>query len=634
MRASIFSLCLCTVPALSATAIPTLLPPRVITAKKPIPVLSSDKVTDKDIITNQYAHVAQAIANVPGVYVSQQGSEGQLSSVFIRGGNSSHTSVIVDGMCVNDPSTGLFNFAGLGTEGAATVTVLRGASVADGSPDALSGAVIIETRRGRNNADDRPVVDTRLEGGTFNTYNAEAGFEGQTGIDGQSGSSDYHVRLIRAASRGSVTTPARLHTIPRQVGADPSDRIAFVARTGTQLTDTWRLNMWNRVQETNDYSVSTYPLHANSARHGNVKSNVHRFEIETDLTRYTQKMGYSTVLNQRTNASAMTPFDPTDTTKGRADTLYFKNETRIIDTYRVLVHLTNERQEHCTQTQFLSPINHRAIAQTAGLGHTISPSKVWNAELWTRWHHHTAFKHYYSTKAKTDYTLTATRTLFLASYSTGIRAPSLHQLYAPNGGNASLNPEKSQGFDIGVEQTIVPKRLHVGATYFEQKFDALIVSVPITEVTSHFRNISKAKTYGIETFVEAKLGSAEAPPVTARIEYTFLHAKDAVLNTQLLRRPMHKLTAHLLWQVTEPWLLGIGIVHYGKRADCDAIAFNRVYRKGPTVLRLFGAYTLNPDVDFFARVENAGNSQYEYPDGFAAPGIACYAGIRLKSAVL
>ena len=54
-----------------------------------------------------------------------------------------------------------------------------------------------------------------------------------------------------------------------------------------------------------------------------------RIEIETDLTRYSQKMGYSVVMNERTNSSAMPPFDPIETTKGRTDTLYFKNEVHV-----------------------------------------------------------------------------------------------------------------------------------------------------------------------------------------------------------------------------------------------------------------------------------------------------------------
>ena len=598
------------------------LAPIIVTAKKTAPALSTDAVTAKDIVANQYERVSDAIANIPGVYTSQYGSLGQLTSVFIRGGNSEHTSVLIDGMKANDPSTGMFNFAGLGTEGASTVAVLRGVSVADGGTDALSGVISIETRRGQNSVDDTTRFDTKLEGGSYDTYSIESGFEGKTGR------ADYHLRIIRDASHGSVTTPRYLQTIPRQAQPDPSDRTGFIARTGVQLNNTWRINMWNRTQSANDYSAD--PFYTNPARHSRTNSNFHRGEIETDLDRYKQKMGYSLALTERTNQSAYEPFSQSDTTKGSINTLYFKNEYQFTKAYTLLTQFTNEQLAQHSHVQFSDQTHHRALQQSAAIGHKINPVDAWHVELWARWHNHTAFKQYYSTKVKTDYTIDATRTTLLASYGTGIRAPSLSQLYAPKGGNASLNPEKSKGYDVGIEQDVMPKRLRIGTTYFVQNFDDLIVAIPITLTTSRYMNVSKAKTYGIESFVEAKLGASDTPPVTVRVEYTFLHAKDAVRNAQLSRRPMHKLTMHLLWQVTEPLLLGVGAVHYGKYADNDSVTYGRIYRKGPTVLRAWGSYAVNKKTDVFARVENATNCHYEYPEGFAAPGIACYGGVRVR----
>lgn len=605
-------------PALSATT----LAPITVTAKKPTPTPATNNITENDIQTNQYERVTDAIANTPGIYVAQQGSIGQLTSVFIRGGNSEHTSVIIDGMKANDPSTGTFNFAHLGTEGVSTVNVLRGVSVADGGTDALAGAIIIETRRGQNSIDDTPRFDTKIEGGSFNSYGIESGLEGQ------SDHIDYHVRVIRNASHGSVTTPSRLQTIPRQRQPDPSDRTGFIARTGAKFNDTWRMNLWNRIQKANDTSASTF--YPNPARHGKTTSNFHRAEIETDLNAYTQKMGYALSLTERVNTSEYAPFDPSNTTAGRTDTLYFNNAYQVAQTYKILSNITNERQEQSAQTEFSTPTHHRAIQQTAALGNKLSPTDVWNIELWGRWHHHTAFKHHYSTKAKTDYTIAPTQTTLIASYGTGIRAPSLYQLYSTQGGNSSLNPEKSKGFDLGFEQIILKNHSRMGVTYFEQNFNDLITAVPISLEQSRYMNTEKATTYGTESFIETKLGARDTAPVTMRIEHTYLHAKDTLKNTQLLRRPMHKITTHLVWQVTEPLVLGAGVIHYGKRSDRNAITFDRVYRKGPTILRVWSSYRLNKKTEFFGRIENAGNSHYEYPEGFMAPGIALYGGVKFK----
>ncbi len=608
---------------------PTSLAPIIVTAERPPADLSKKTITANNIRINQYEHVTDALTTVPGVYVAQQGSQGQPTAVFIRGGNSEHTNVIIDGIKANDPTapSGAFNFAGLGTEGADTITVLKGASIAAGNIDALSGNVILDTKRGEGS----PTIDTLIEGGSFNTYLMN------TGVQGATNTADYYIRFAHEDSRGTRTTPLYLRTMPRQSGCDPSNRTSFIARTGASFNDTWRVNMWNRIQKANAFYADAYRV--NPARFSTTDTQLHRAEIEGTPGSHKTTFGYSLAQTDRTVKNAHAPFAEQADYTGRIHTLYNKNDFHLNKHYITHVQLTTERQEYQAENAPYTHNNAHAIHQTVASGHTIKPTDVWLIELWGRLHHHSAFKQRYSTKALTRYVLRQTGTTLLASHSTGIRAPSLAQLNDPFSGNSFLRPEASKGYDIGFEQDIIAKRLMVGSTYFTQNFTDLIENQHITYDQWKYSNVGRAKTHGVESFLSATI----AKPLTIRLEHTFLHAKDAIHNTQLMRRPMHKVAAQAIITVTNAVHLGAGWIKYGKHVDFDPASQGRTYKRGTGIMRLWATYKLTPhtrtnsntsssrtDTELFARIENATNKCYEYPAGFAIPRFAMYIGARFQ----
>lgn len=72
-----------------------------------------------------------------------------------------------------------------------------------------------------------------------------------------------------------------------------------------------------------------------------------------------------------------------------------------------------------------------------------------------------------------------TGTKIKGTFGTGFKAPSLYQLFAPPTlwgpiGNKNLNPEKSKGWDFGIEQDLFKERLFLGATLFRNDFKDLI----------------------------------------------------------------------------------------------------------------------------------------------------------------
>src|SRR4051812_28299999 len=131
-----------------------------------VTVLSGD-----DLRARGVTRVTDALREVPGAMLVQSGSYGALTSLFLRGGESRYTKVLIDGVPVNAPG-GSFDFSHLTTDNIDRIEIVRGpASVLYGA-DAVTGVVQIFTRHGAS----APSASLSARGGTYRTLD----FDGET----------------------------------------------------------------------------------------------------------------------------------------------------------------------------------------------------------------------------------------------------------------------------------------------------------------------------------------------------------------------------------------------------------------------------------------------------------------------
>ena len=116
----------------------------------------------------------EPLRNVPGTAITQVGARGSTASVFVRGGASNFTKVLVDGVPANDIGGGL-DIADLETTGIDRVEVLRGSNSVLYGSDALAGVINITTRRGQTRI---PEASVAVDGGNLGTSHEDLSLGG------------------------------------------------------------------------------------------------------------------------------------------------------------------------------------------------------------------------------------------------------------------------------------------------------------------------------------------------------------------------------------------------------------------------------------------------------------------------
>ncbi len=137
---------------------------------------STTVITAVDIQAQQIRTVPDALAAVPGLNIVQTGGPGGQTSVFIRGTNSNHVKVLIDGIDVSDPSNPnqAYDFGQLLTGDIARIEVLRGPQSGLYGSDAIGGVISITTKAGEG----PPRMTVTGDGGSFSTFNQRVGLSG------------------------------------------------------------------------------------------------------------------------------------------------------------------------------------------------------------------------------------------------------------------------------------------------------------------------------------------------------------------------------------------------------------------------------------------------------------------------
>jgi len=567
-------------------------------------------INEAEITRTRQSSVAEVLRGKLGLDVIRSGGSGGATSIFLRGANSQHTKVLMDGIPINDPShpNRGFDFSSLSADNIERIEVLRGPqSILYGS-DALGGVINIITKRGEG----PPSIRASGMGGSFGTARTSLSISGGDQASYYSVSGGYsHTDGISAASVLNGNTEPDRHRNGNLSG-----------RFGWNLSENLNVDYVFRYID-RDLEIDSYDFTAgftDDLLRANLSQQfMNRIQLRSlswdGLVE--NKIGFSQTNYLRQDTAVMFPaFEPAE----------FDGQTRQADWQSNLVVTENQLVTvgvdylHESASSNLNP--HQQQYNTGVyLQDQITLTDHWFASAGFRWDNHSAAGNASTYRISTRYLPPGTGREFHGSIGTGFRAPALAENFF-TGGNPALLPERSRGWDIGMQQSLLDGVIILDATCFRNDFRNLI---DYDFITNTLQNIGQARATGLEVSGTCIL----TPQSTISANYTCTDAKDLQFGGKLARRPHHKASLTYGRQsLDERTQLNATLLVVGDRLDLPQ-------RYGGTVLdnylllNLAGSYQINPQWELFGRIDNVTNEQYIEALGFGTPGIAGYAGLNV-----
>lgn len=564
-------------------------------------VTSSVTVMDlPELVAAQVDSLADALRSVPGLSVMQTGGAGGSTSVFIRGGNSDHTLIMVDGVRMNSSDASYGNYLGAaGICGLDRAEVLRGPQGTLYGASAMGGVIVLESARGT----DANLGRVSLEAGSFNTYRGSVEWRGSTDSLGY------------AASLSGISTD-------NDRAYSEFDEVAYSARLEGKLGDRLTLGFTLRGQDVNTGSPgnvgSTYIAEVDSVNH---LSTVYAAWQPSD--QLSSRLTYGWVQQEYT----YTPLPPP---VGNAwDSDYYSRDTRNVldwqtnwdpvENLAVIAGLTAETEDIGTITPTANDRFDNDSRAAYALFH-YTPASGTTLFGGVRHDDYDQFGNATTWKAGAAHLFEGSGTKLRINYGTGFAAP--RPIYVQGGpwytANPDLLPEESEGWDFGIDQSFGNGLAVASLTYFTNDFTNLLVydfTVP------GMLNTGRASSDGLE----AALAVNPTEQLSLRFAYTQLNAENDSLDVPLLRRPKHRFSGQVIYRPTDAVVVGAGFE--GVDGGFDGSSSAPVAMPGWTVYRFFGSYDLGNGVRLKARLENAFDKAYEPVSGYPALPLGGYAGI-------
>jgi vitamin B12 transporter len=562
-------------------------------------------ITQEQIQQSGQSTVSEVLRGQLGLDVVRQGGPGGVTSVFLRGANSQHTKVLLDGIPLNDPSNATrgFDFSSLSVDNIERIEVLRGPqSVLYGS-DAIGGVVNIITTRGSG-----PLkVRATTMGGSFGTAHTAVQASGGTDKYYYSlGGSWLHTDGISAASehRGNTERDRyRNGTVSGRVGVTPSEllNVDYVFR-------------YNDIQaEVDDFDFFTNAPVDNLIRQNLSRAFYNRVQV--------QSFALDGLIEQRVGFN-LTDYNRRDTDPGLFSPPRFFGQTREVD-YLANLQLTdknlfsvgaNYMQEDGTTT--FDPQQSQTRSGVF-LNDQIQVGDNWFNTVGVRWDDNSRAGPASTYRLTSMYKFPDQQTNIHGSLGTGFRAPALAEsLFAF--GNPNLRPEESKGWDFGLGRNVFDGLLTWDITYFRNDYTDLIV-FDFTSFT--LENIGRARSSGVE-FTSTML-LTETTTLTGN--YTLTDTLNADTGLALLRRPRNKLGLTLtryLWE--RKGQIGANMLYVDNRLDTGSNVLSPYI-----TLNMTGAYRPSDRYELTARLDNLTDTRYEEVFGYGTPGISGYGGLSI-----
>ena len=571
-------------------------------------------LTQEDIAASGQPFLIDVLRRVPGIAITQSGGAGSLSDIRIRGGESDHTKVLINGIEVNDTSSAQFDFGHLLSSQIERVEIIRGSQSLIHGANATGGVIAITTKTGRGDL----TGDYQADGGSFGTWHGAANFGG----GGQNFSFGGGLDIYNSDG----------HDVS-SLGRDEKDDYRNYT---AHLRADWFQD---------DFKARFSARHVNSKFNGDSFSSTtapdgpsleHNDQTELGAgVSHDRELLKSLDLHNEVNLSLFslarqTIGDFSSSIRQQRLNIHYKTSLNIDDRVDLALLLGWEEEELNQQNNFAEV---EQFAAGEGQVH------LWGFDLTAG----VRGEFYNNSENGTLWRLTAARALPVwdfvrvhGSYGTSINKPTLYDLYGFSPSSYCPNPdlklEKSDSWDVGLDVDAISfvSGLTFGATAFgidtQDELQSVFgvpfgspprIGCPDGTDSSIINVAGRTKRIGAELEAEWQV----LDDLFLSTNYTYTRAKRAD-GTESLRRPKHIWSLNLSWKI---WRFSLGGDMSWTSSQRDFAATIPSY----FLFNLHGSYAVNEKLDVFVRLENI-TDENTIINGYDRRGFGAYAGIKGK----
>jgi vitamin B12 transporter len=548
-----------------------------------------DVIGGDELLRLPAADLGDALRMRAGVEVARLGGPGQQTSVFLRGTDSNHVLVLVDGLRINPGTIGSAAIQNIPPDQVERVEIVKGPRSALYGSDAIGGVINVITRKGtgRNASvqagfgryDSKSaslaagIGDERADASIGLSWLDSAGFPTRTGDGTDRGYENLSVNGAVRASVGGVELGLRAwHASGTSEYSDffvtPVDQdfanAAFAATAGLAPTAIWQSSL-----------MAGYAL-------DELDQNQSPDFLETQ--RLTLDWQNDITLSERNTLTAGLLWQDED-----ADALAFG--------------LPYESSIRTSQFYLQDQA-------------TIGAHRLVLAAAYTD---HETFGGHFTGNVEYGFAFGAGAELVFGA-GTAFRAPDATDLFG-FGGNPALEPEESESIEAGWRQRIGENQ-SFSLTLFRTEIDELIEFVVTDPDTfeGENRNVARARIEGAEAAwrYEGALWSARAGA-------TLQDPRNAATDERLLRRTRENLTFALQRRI-RGHQLALDLLYAGERRDFGFPAQIRL--PAYWIASLSGRAAIGDRWTLLARMENLFDEEYELASGYNTMGRSLFVSLR------
>jgi len=549
---------------------------------------TSTVISRQEIIESQALSVVDVLRTKTGIDIASNGGPGQTSSIFIRGAESDHTLIMIDGVKINPGTIGVAAIQNIPVNMIDRIEVIMGPRSTLYGSDALGGVIQIFTRRGET-------AEAGWRFGSFNTQELSASYHRK----------DENIRL------GIDLSGARTDGFPTRTEADddsPYTNDSINLKLGNTFGNTdLDFQYLGSRGRTDYYDFFLTPVaqdFTNSATSLIAKINA----MDNWISRI--KLSYfKDDIQQR---------QTTDYLKTSRYELDWQNDI-VIGERNLLTAGIQSYRENAESLSFGTGFDE----DTDTVGIYVQDQYESGANQVTaglRYIDHSSFDG--KTTGELSYGYQASQaTKLIASFATGYRAPGSTDRFG-FGGNPDLKPETSESIELSARFN--PSSVHrTRISLFQNEIDNLINFVDPDGFSGpnpgRNENIDETRTRGVELAYAFRNG-----PYVVDTGITYQDPKDLTTGKQLARRAKEKFNLTGRY-VGSDYSASAELTYVGERPDS---AYSDITLDAYTLLNLSATKSFSKLIHVGLRLENITDEDYQLADGFNTAGRSAFFDIR------